>query len=54
MATAPCIPSEEYFARIAKFQAIIQAALQDVCTKTNPRKPSAEDIEAILSRLAVW
>ncbi len=31
MATAPCIPSEEYFARIAKFQAIIQNAGLDAC-----------------------
>lgn len=34
--------------------AIIEAALRDACTATNPRSVSAEDVEAILSNLAKW
>lgn len=32
--------------------AMTEAALHDACTKTNPRKVSAEDIEGIISRIA--
>ena len=31
--------------------AIIEAALADACTKTNPRQVSAEDIAAILKKI---
>ncbi len=34
--------------------AIIEAALKDACTATNPRAVTAEDIEQILSGLAKW
>ena len=30
---------------------IIQSALKDPCTATNPRKPVAEDVESILAQL---
>ena len=33
-------------------EAIIEAALADACTKTNPRKVSAEDIDGILKKVA--
>ncbi len=34
--------------------AIIDAALKDACTATNPRVMTAEGVEEILSRLAIW
>lgn len=33
---------------------IIEGALADACTATNPRKVTAQDVEDILSHLAVW
>ncbi len=35
-------------------EAIIAGALKDTCTDTNPKKADAEDIEKILSNIAVW
>ena len=35
-------------------EAIIAGALKDTCTATNPKKADAEDIEKILSNIAVW
>lgn len=34
-------------------ESIIQSALKDPCTATNPRKPVAEDVEGILAQLMV-
>jgi len=34
--------------------AIIEAALKDTCTQTNPKKVTAEDIENILNHIAKW
>ncbi|MBQ3226450.1 MAG: iron-containing alcohol dehydrogenase [Clostridia bacterium] len=33
---------------------IIESALKDACTETNPRPVTAKDIEKILSKIAVW
>lgn len=35
-------------------EAIIDAALKDTCTQTNPKKVTAEDIEEILNCIAIW
>ena len=34
--------------------AIIEGALKDTCTQTNPKKVTAEDIENILNNIAIW
>ena len=33
---------------------IIESALNDACTATNPVKVTAKDVENILSNIAVW
>lgn len=38
----------------AEKPAIIEAALKDACTATNPRPVTPEDVDAILSNLARW
>ena len=49
---AQCKVSKEEYEK--NKEAMITAALNDVCTTTNPRKPSREDIADILSNMAVW
>lgn len=35
-------------------ESIIESALNDTCTKTNPRKVGKEGVEIILSKIAIW
>ena len=44
----PTLTYEEYS---SKFDAMAEAALLDTCTKTNPRKPTKEDIIKILKKI---
>lgn len=43
-----CCTEEEYFSKIP---AMAQAALEDGCTSTNPRKPTKQDVEEIYAKL---
>ena len=38
----------------AEKESIIQSALNDTCTKTNPRQVTKQDVEKILSKIAIW
>ena len=38
----------------ANKQSIIQSALNDACTKTNPREVTEASVERILSKIAIW
>lgn len=45
------VSQEEYEANKAS---IIQSALNDACTKTNPREVTEASVERILSKIAIW
>ena len=45
------VPNLTYEQYAAKLDAMAEAALKDTCTKTNPRKPTKEDIVGILKKI---
>ena len=45
------VPTLTYEQYASKFDAMAEAALNDTCTKTNPRKPTKQDIIQILKKI---
>ena len=45
------VPSLTYEQYLSKVDAMAEAALLDTCTKTNPRKPTKEDIVKIFKKI---
>ena len=45
------VPNLTYEQYASKFDAMAEAALLDTCTKTNPRKPTKDDIIHILKKI---